>query len=203
MKKTLIILGATIIFLTGCGTTLNTPTGAVEEFLGKYQNMDKEVLDQLDKVIASDGSMSNEQKKDYRDLMINQYKNLSYKVNDENIVENEAEVEVEIEVLDYASNINESRIYYRNHVEEFEKKNEDNSNQDSNNDGIANDIGEGIVDTIDNISSFIDYKIKNLKGVTNTTTYTMTFYLTKIDNEWVVEDITDVDIQKIHGLYEG
>lgn len=203
MKKTLIILGATIIFLTGCGATLNTPTGAVEEFLGKYQNMDKEVLAQLDRVITSDNSMSDEQKKDYRDLMITQYKNLSYKIKNEDVVEEEAEVDVEIEVLDYASTINQSRTYYRNHTEEFEKKEENNTNQDNGNDGIANDIGEGIVEAIDNISSFIDYKIKNLKGVTNTTTYTMTFYLTKIDNEWVVEDISDVDIQKIHGLYEG
>lgn len=202
MKKIFIVLAASIVLLTGCGASLNTPTGAVEEFLSKYQNLDKDVLAQLDSVIANDNTMSEDQRSDYRDLMITQYKNLSYKVKDENIVDDEAEVDVEIEVLDYASNINESRIYFRKHADEFNDK-DNNGNTDSGNNGIADDIGEGIGDAIDNISSFIEYKIKNLKDVTNTTTYTMTFYLTKIDNEWVVEDMSDVDVQKIHGLYEG
>ena len=202
MKKIFIVLAASIVLLTGCGASLNTPTGAVEEFLSKYQNLDKDVLAQLDSVIANDNTMSEDQRSDYRDLMITQYKNLSYKVKDENIVDDEAEVDVEIEVLDYASNINESRIYFRKHTDEFNDK-DNNGNTDSGNNGIADDIGEGITDAIDNISSFIEYKIKNLKDVTNTTTYTITFYLTKIDNEWVVEDMSDVDIQKIHGLYEG
>lgn len=193
MKKIFGVLLLSILFLTGCGNSLNTPTGAVEEYLKRYQNLDDQVIAQLDKVIDSDASMSDEQKEDYRDLMINQYKNFSYKIVDETDSGDEAEVEVELEVLDYASSIGESRIYYKNHQDEF--KSDDKATDDE-------VVGGVVGKSIDEISSFIDYKIKNMKTVTNKSKTTITFYLNKIDNEWVVEDLSDNDIQKLHGLYE-
>ena len=192
MKKLFGVLLLSILFLTGCGNSLNTPTGAVEEYLKKYQNLDDQVITHLDNIIDTDVVMSDEQKNDYRDLMINQYKNFSYKIVNESETNDEAEVEVELEVLDYASNIGESRLYYNNHRDEFkeeEKKNDE--------------IVDGVVgDTIDNMASFIDYKIKNMKTVTNKSKTTITFFLNKVDNEWVVEDLSEMDIQKLHGLYE-
>lgn len=206
MKKIFGVLLLSILLMTGCGNNMSTPTSAVENYLNKYQNLDEEVTAQLDKVIDSDVSMNENQKKDYSELMINQYKNLSYKVVDENINGDEAEVEVEIEVLDYASSIGESRIYYKNHQDEFKTDKEDNKDGEEKDD-LSEETGESLVDdaadAIDNISSFIDYKIKNMKNVTNTTKDTITIYLTKIDNEWVVEDLSDTDLQKLHGLYEG
>lgn len=187
MKKIFGVLLLSILFLTGCGNTLNTPTKAVEDYLKAYQNLDDRVITQLDDIIDNDTVMSEEQKKDYRELMINQYKNFSYKVVDENETNDEAEVEIELEVLDYASSIGESRIYYNNHRDEFKDE----------------DVVDGVVgDVIDNMASFIDYKIKNMKNVTNKSKTTITFYLNKIDNEWVVEDLSSTDIQKLHGLYE-
>ena len=53
--------------------------------------------------------------------------------------------------------------------------------------------------TKENINEFL--KIKELKDVTDKTTYTITFNLNKEDGEWKLQDITDVDRQKIHGLY--
>ena len=38
--------------------------------------------------------------------------------------------------------------------------------------------------------------------VTDKAKYEITFHLTKEDGEWVIEDLTDVDRQKIHGLFE-
>ena len=38
--------------------------------------------------------------------------------------------------------------------------------------------------------------------VTDKAKYEITFHLNKEDGEWVMEDITDVDRQKIHGLFE-
>lgn len=184
MKKTIIAFFLSIILVTGCTNNLNTPTKAVESYLNKYQNLDGEVTAQLDNVISSDVTMSDDQKKAYRDLMINQYKNMSYKVVDENITSNEAEVEVELDLLDYASNISESRNYYKKHLDEFE------------------DTTDSSIDKVDNISSFIEYKIKNMKNVTNRRKENITFYLSKIDNEWVVDDLSDNDMEKLHGLYE-
>ncbi len=205
MKKIFAIFCLSLLLMTGCSTSMGTPTGAVEKYLSKYQNLDSEILTQLDSVISNDASMSDEQKKDYKELMINQYKNLSYKVVNENVMGDEAEVEVEIEVLDYASNITSSKSYYNNHKDEFkdkEKKNDDKDN-DKDNEGLIEEGSEMIEDAVDNISSFIDYKIKNLKEVKATTNYTITFKLTKEDKTWKVEDISDIDMQKIHGLYEG
>lgn len=168
MKKLFLLVIPFLLF--GCSNTLNTPTGAVENFLSSYQNLDSELLVNLDQVIDKDNEMTDKQKEKYHDLMVKQYKNLSYKISSEDVVEDTAEVEVEIEVLNYASSIQETKKYYKDHPEE--------------------------------VDDFIDYKIQNMENVTNKTHYTITFYLNKIENEWVVEELDDVNIQKIHGLYE-
>ncbi len=196
MKKRLIILLSLFgLLVSGCGNT-NTPTSKVEEFLGKYQSMDSEVLTQLDNIISNDTSMSDTQKKDYQSLMEKQYQNLSYKIKDEKIDGDEAEVLVEIEVFDYANSILESKEYYNEHRDEF--KSDDSFNEDQ-----KDESGEVVGGEIDNIAAFIDYKIKQLKDVTDKAKYEITFHLTKEDGEWVVEDISDEDRQKIHGLFEG
>ena len=209
MKKLLVILSLVVLLLTGCGTSMNTPTDKVEEFLGKYQSMDSDVLTQLDNIISIDTTMSDEQKKDYQALMEKQYQNLSYKIKEEEIDGDEASVLVEIEVYDYANSIIESREYYNEHRDEFDDEDNKDNNASTDEDKAedkkdeAND--EGLVDQVEDIldSSFIDYKIKQLKDVTDKAKYEITFYLTKEDKEWVVEDISDVDRQKIHGLFEG
>ena len=188
MKKVLILLSLVLMLVTGCGMKA-TPTKKVEEFLGKYQSMDSTVLSQLDSVISKDTSMSDDEKKEYRGLMEKQYQNLSYKIKNEEIEDGNATVSVEIEVYDYATSIKKSKEYYQEHIDEFLDDKKDDST---------------VEDDIDNSKKFIDYKIKQLKNVTARTKYDIKFYLTKNDkDEWVLDDITDIDRQKIHGLYEG
>ena len=202
MKKKIIIFSSLLLLLlTGCGNNMNTPTEKVEEFLGKYQSMDSEVLTQLDKVIANDTSMDDTQKNDYKALMEKQYQNMSYKIKDEEIDGNEASVLVEIEVFDYANSIVESREYYTEHRDEFDDLEIGNDGTDTDNDEMSEE-GEVVGGAVDTISSFITYKIKQLMDVTDKAKYEITFHLTKEDDEWVVEDLTDVDRQKIHGLFE-
>lgn len=178
MKKILVCLSLFLLLAVGCTNTMNTPTKKVEELLGKYQKMDSTVLAQLDSVISEDVNMSDEQKKEYRSLMEKQYQNLSYKITDEKIDDDTATVDAEIEVYDYQANINKSKAYFDEHKDEFVTKDDDTG-----------------------IKKYIDYKIKELKDVTDKTTYTITFNLNKEDGEWKLQDITDVDRQKIHGLY--
>ena len=85
MKKLLLSLFALLFVVTGCSFSdmMNTPTKRVEEFLGKYQTMDSEVLRQLDDTINKDTTMSEDTKKDYKDVMKKQYQNLMYKIKDE------------------------------------------------------------------------------------------------------------------------
>ena len=177
MKKLLIICFG-LFLLVGCSDTTNTPSKKVEDFLGKYQKLDNDVLTQLDITLDSDTEMNSEQKKDYKALMEKQYQNLSYKITNENIDGETATVDTEIEVYDYVTNINKSKQYYSEHKDEFVTDNDQTG-----------------------VKKYLDYKIKELKDVTDKTTYTMTFYLTKEDDNWKLEDISDTDIQKLHGLY--
>lgn len=205
MKKLFIVLLLSLFIVTGCGNSM-TPTGAVEDFLGKYQSMDSDVLAQLDKVVNDDTTMSDEQKKEYKSLMEKQYQYLSYKVTDEEIVGDTATVDVEIEVFDYASSIRKSAEYYENNKDMFDEAYEDDN--ESKEDMVDNNAShEGNVDTDDgNIvtqtKKYIDYKIEQMKTVTDKIKYTITFNLSKEDDEWVVDDISDIDRQKIHGLFD-
>ena len=202
MKKFLFVfLSLLVLFVTGCGNDMATPTSKVEEFLGKYQSMDSDVLTQLDNVISNDTTMDDTQKKDYKSLMEKQYQNMSYKIKDEEINGDKASVLVELEVFDYAGSISESRDYYTEHRDEFDDKEVGNDGADTDNDGMSEE-GEVVGGAVDTVSSFITYKIIQLMDVTDKAKYEITFHLNKEAGEWVMEDITDVDRQKIHGLFE-
>ena len=178
MKKLYLLLSLTL-FAAGC-TMSNTPTSKVEELLTKYQNNDSEITAQLDSVVSSDEEMSDIQKKEYKKVMEKQYQNMSYKIKNETIEKDKAIVEVEIEVYDYATSIDKSKAYYEANKEEFTKT-EDETKE---------------------IKNYVDYKISELKKVSDKKKYTINFNLTKKDKDWVVEDLTDADIQKLHGLYK-
>lgn len=175
-----------LLLLVGCSNTTNTPSKKVEDFLAKYQNQDQDVLTQLDLTLDSDTEMDEDQKKEYKALMTKQYQNLSYKITDEKVEDDTATVDVEIEVYDYATSITKSKEYFDQHKDEFLKDDDDN---DKDKDKDASN------------KAYIDYKIKELKDVTEKTTYQITFNLTKTDDEWTIDDITDADRQKLHGLY--
>lgn len=247
-KKIIVFLGLFLLLITGCNNTMATPTEKVEDFLGKYQSMDSEVLAQLDSVISDEATMSDEQKKEYRALMEKQYQNLAYKIKDEKIKGDTATVDVEIEVFDYATSITESRKYYTEHKDEINnakatmntdnnnnntnnnvRNNDNNTNNNARNDNNTNNNNNNVIDNDSNNdadnrndatdnnnnidprndkndnddSKYLEYKIKELKKVTDKVKYDITFNLTKVGNEWKIEDISDIDRQKIHGLFEG
>lgn len=175
MKKILLILVS--LFLVGCNTNMNSPSRKVEEFLAKYQTLDDDVLTQLQVIVDNDSEMNSDEKKEYIALMQKQYQNLSYKITDEDINDDKAVVEVEAEVYDYSTSINKSKEYFSSHKDE-------------------------LVEDDDEIHSYIDYKIKEMKNVEDRITYVITFYLKKDKkNKWVVEDLSESDIKKLHGLY--
>jgi len=47
----------------------------------------------------------------------------------------------------------------------------------------------------------MDYKLEQMDKVKDKIKYTLHFVLEKKDKEWKLEDITDIDRQKLHGLY--
>ena len=176
----LLVLGS-FMLITGCETNLmNTPTKRVETMLNNYITLNSSVLDDLDETIVSDTSMTESQKNEYRDVIKKQYQNMSYEIKNETIDGDLATVEVEIEVYNYKKVINDSNTYLQNNQSEF-------LNEDK---------------TI-NLEKFNDYKIGELKKTKDKVTYTMNLTLTKKDDKWVLDNLTDTEISKIHGMYES
>lgn len=178
MKKILLVLIAVLtIFITACGNTEDTPAKAVENFLGKYQSMDSEVLTQLNDLVDKDESLTDEQKKEYKSLMERQYQNLSYKIDDEEIDGDMAEVEVEIEVFDYGNALEKAKEYYDNNKDEFVDK-----------DGKIDD------------SKYMDHKIKQMKDTADKKEQEVTFTVKKENGKWKVQNLSEIELYKIHGL---
>ena len=108
MKIKKIILLPTIIiicmcFLAGCDLA-NTPTSQVEEYLSKYQRLDK-TIDINEFLLIDEENLTENKKEEYQKLIKKQYRNLSYSIKGEEIDGNKAKVTAEITVLDYGREI--------------------------------------------------------------------------------------------------
>ncbi len=156
----------------------NTPKKQVEIFFNKYQTLDQNVLDDLNRVVAGETQFNTEQREKYKDLMKKHYQNLTYEIKDEEVNGDTAIVTVEIEVNDYANVLRGSEVYLEEHPEEFQ-----------------NELGEY------DITKYSDYRLEKLKEADEKVKYTLEMNLTKIDNEWSVNQISTIDEEKIHGIY--
>ena len=180
MKKILLVI---VMFLTLCGCNImdmnNTPKKQVEKFFNGYQTLDKNVLESLDAIVNKETTLSTEQKNKYRDLLKKHYQDLDYNIKEETINGDSASVKVEIEVTDYSKlerEIEEKRVLSR---EEFFDE--------------TNTYSE---------SKFQDYRLERLKDNKDRVKYTLYLSLTKVDNKWTLDAITETDEEKILGIYE-
>ena len=171
MKKILYVVMA-FFALTGCGMMDNTPTKKVEALLHKYQMNDSEVITDLDNVLLMDSTLTDDERKDYRDFMKKHYQDLTYKIKEEKIDGDSATVDVEITVRDYSEAMNDANNYRMNNSGMFDDSN-----------------------------SFASYRLDRLKEVSKQTSYTLTFHLTKVNDTWQVEPLSSDDESKINGLY--
>lgn len=174
MKKILYSLVA-IVLLTGCSCTTNmgnTPTKKVEDYLNKYQTNDDDVINDLDEVLTNDTTLTDAERTDYSDFMKTHYRDMQYEIKDETIDGDTATVNAEVTVRSYADVVNEANDYRLNNPDEFDDDN-----------------------------TFATYRLDRLKEVTDTETYTITFHLTKEDEEWKIEDLSEDDLRKLSGLY--
>lgn len=178
IKKILVILLLGIVLITGCDNLMNTPAKKVENLLSKYQKNEEEVLTQLGDVLLEETILSVSQKEKYKELMERQYKNLMYTIKNEEIDGKTAVVETEIEVYDYNKAIVNSENYLLANSTEFQDE-------------------SGNINT----TKYNDYKIKAIDEMKDRVTYTINFTLSKVDDEWIVDDLTEAERMKIHGLY--
>lgn len=180
MKK--IIFALSIFLLTGCFLSedlTNTPTKQVEAMLSKYQTLDEDVIKNIDSVVNSKDELNDKQKEDYKKVLKRQYQNLTYEIKNETIDGEEALVEIEIEVFDYKTALDE--------IEEYRKNNEDKFNNNG---------------AFDN-SKFIDYKIEQLDKYKERVKYTLEIDLNKKDDKWIIDNLSSEEKSKIEGTYDG
>ena len=117
MKKILILI-IIILSISGCKKSINTPTSRVEEFLKEYQTITPTVRERLKNSVKNEELNSN-QKEKYISLLEKQYQNLSYKIVNEEVNNDKAVVDVEIEVLNYSYEIAACKKYYLSHKDEI------------------------------------------------------------------------------------
>ena len=110
MKK-IMLMFIFLLLLVGCSLA-NTPTATVEDLLSKYQMLDDDISSGIDDAL-NDELLTSEQKRRYRKIIEKQYKNLMYEVKDEEIDGNQAEITVQIEVIDFKKSINEVNNRYQ------------------------------------------------------------------------------------------
>ena len=180
MKKiTMLLCGFFLLLLSGCDDVNNTPTKQVESMFNKYQTLDEEVLDDLDRIISEEIVFDTTARDEYRKLIKEQYQNLVYKIKDEVIDGDTAKVRVEITVTDYSKIIAEAENYKNNNISEFTDEN-----------------GKY------QVSKYSNYVIKQLKNAKDKVKYTVEILLTKINDKWKLNDISEETEDKILGIYE-
>ncbi len=174
MKRILTLL-IVILLLSGCGN--NNARNATETYLKKYRTLDSEVLVDLENVIEKE-NLTETQKDKYRDILKKQYKDLSFEILEEEYDDEVSYVTVKIEVYDLYKAQDNANHYLEEHHEEF---NDENGNYD--------------------VSKYMDYKLDKMKDTTDRVEYTLIFTVTKENDKYVVEQPTEDDLMKIHGVY--
>lgn len=179
MKKIIsLILIIMLFFITGCDQIDNTPTKKVETMLMKYQTLDKDVLDDLNKTVDSEPTLNTAEKSKYKEVLKKQFSSLTYTIKDEEIDGDNAEVDVEIEVNDLTKAIKDSENYLNSNPKEFQ-----------------DDSGNFVQ------SKYTDYKLNQMDKTSIKVKYSLELTLTNSDGEWVVDNLTETERQKIHGIY--
>ncbi len=177
MRKIIYIL-VSMFLITGCTNLSNTPTKKTEEFFKKYQTLDNEVIEDLNRVIEEELTFSKEQKDKYRDILKKHYQNITYEIKDDQITGDDAKVTVDIEVTDFNKALDEADNYLKEHGEEF-----------------SDDFGNY------SLSKYIDYRLDKLKDAKEKVKYTIDIYLTKKDDMWHVNTPDNETLDKINGVY--
>ena len=178
MKKILCIISC-LLMLCGCNMMdmKNTPTKQVEKFFNNYQILDKDVLEEIDNVVNKETNLTREQKDKYRDILKNHYEKLNYDVKEETINGDKASVKTEIEVYDYTNSLRKADEMKLVHEEQFYDN------------GVYSE------------KLFQDYRLKVLKDTNDRVKYTLYITLTKIDGKWTIDELSELDQEKILGIY--
>lgn len=177
MKKKIILISLFMLcfILTGCSLN-NTPKAKVETLLMKYQKNSDSVMSELDDYLNT-LNIKDDAHEEYKKVYTKQYSDLTYNIKDEMIDGDTATVTTQIEVYDYYKIDNDAIKYVSDNPNKFSTNN--------------------VYDS----KKVLEYKIDKLTNAKDRVTYTVVFNLTKVDNEWKVDNLSNEDLEKIHGIY--
>ena len=175
MKKIIIIL--ITIILCACSLT-DSPSLKVKEYLDNFNNLNENVIEDMESAIIKE-NLSSSNTSIYREVLTKPYKDLKYDIVEEKINNDKSEVKVKVTVYDLYNSKLESENYMNENQNEF-----------------FND--ENIFDE----EKYMKYKLDEMLKTKNTITHDITFNLTKINDEWKIDNIDREVLEKIHGLYD-
>lgn len=156
--------------------SMNTPTSKVEALLNKYNSNDEAIVTELRDYL--DGNdLNDEMKEKYEKVYLKQFSDLKYEIKEEEIDGDTAEVTAQISVYDFYKSENNSNTYLSENRDEFYK------------------------DDVYDKDAFELFKLDALEKTKDRVDYTIEFTLTKVDGEWQIDNLTDEQLQKIHGIY--
>lgn len=177
MKKRYLLVSLLLLFIvTGCKMG-NTPTSKVEELLKRYNNNADVVKTELGDYLSS-LNLDDENQQGYESVYLRQYSDLNYEIKDEKIDGDTATVTVQIKVYDYYNAEADINNYVSTHQNEFFDDNDIYSSEKA-----------------------LKYRIDELKKVNDKVEYTIDFTLTKVNDVWTVDTLTNEQLEKIHGTY--
>ncbi len=175
-KKYLVIILLTLFIVTGCSMG-NSPSAKVDALLKRYNSNADVVKTELGDYLGS-LDLDDENLKAYKDVYLKQYSDLKYNIKDEKINGDTAVVNTKITVYDYYSAEETVNDYVSMNQSEFYDD-----------------------DNVYSPASALKYRITELGKVRDTIDYTIDFHLTKVNNEWTVDTLTNEQLEKIHGTY--
>lgn len=178
MKKFLPLILVFCMVVTACSWGWpGSPKMKVEEYLASYQKLDNKVIDDLNNDMTGLNLTTDEQQS-YIDIMKENYRKLSYVLSNEKISGNTASVDVKLKVIDLSGIENSAQTYIDTNPKDF------------------HDVNGNII-----VNKYFNYKISLMKKAMDTKTYNTTFTLTKNNNNWSVNKLTDEQMQMIKGIY--
>ena len=177
MRKSfkLFIILINLFVLTGC-IWLMGPSEKVDNMLSKYVKLDKSIISELNDYLDKQ-DLTTEEKTRYANIIKKEYSTIKYKIVEETIDDNFAQVMVDITVLDLYG---------------AAKKAEDD---------LYSNPSKFYTDGVYDSHKFIDYKLSIMESYEKVKNYTIYITLSRHDDIWYIEELDNDTLLKIHGIY--